>query len=396
MKLKKTIFTGLLAAILFTSCATKGSKETSVEALKGKEGVFAVLETEKGTIVLNLFYKETPMTVSNFVGLAEGSLDAAKGKPFYDGLKFHRVISDFMIQGGDPQGNGTGGPGYKFADEFVEGYVFDKPGKLAMANSGANTNGSQFFITHVPTDWLNYKHTIFGEVLEGQDVVDKVAQGDTIKSLKIVRQGKDAEAFKVTQKSFDELKAAGAKKAATFQEELAKKTIAAVIEGCEKASNGTYYQILKEGSGAVCGKGKNVTVEYKGYLPDGQIFDAFSFLTDIIGHAKKEIVLIDGYIDVITLNILAKKNSGVDVFAYTLPSARISSQDINNFNAQYPTLTIKKTIAFHDRFLIIDGVEGYHIGASLKDAGKKCFGVNKIEGTDVVKDIMKKAQQTGT
>jgi hypothetical protein len=121
---------------------------------------------------------------------------------------------------------------------------------------------------------------------------------------------------------------------------------------------------------------------------DGQIFDAFSFLTDIIGHAKKEIVLIDGYIDVITLNILAKKNSGVDVFAYTLSNARISSQDIKNFNAQYPTLTIKKTIAFHDRFLIIDGVEGYHIGASLKDAGKKCFGVNKIEGTDVVKDIM--------
>ncbi len=129
---------------------------------------------------------------------------------------------------------------------------------------------------------------------------------------------------------------------------------------------------------------------------DGQIYDAFSLLTDIVGQAKREIVLIDGYIDVITLNILAKKNSGVDVFAYTLPSARISSQDINNFNAQYPTLTIKKTIAFHDRFLIIDGVEGYHIGASLKDAGKKCFGVNKIEGTDVVKDIMKKAQQTGT
>ena len=98
----------------------------------------------------------------------------------------------------------------------------------------------------------------------------------------------------------------------------------------------------------------------------------------------------------ITLNILAKKNSGVDVFAYTLPSARISSQDINNFNAQYPTLTIKKTIAFHDRFLIIDGVEGYHIGASLKDAGKKFFGVNRIEGSDVDKDIMKKAQQTCT
>ena len=129
---------------------------------------------------------------------------------------------------------------------------------------------------------------------------------------------------------------------------------------------------------------------------DGQIFDAFSFLADVIRHAKQEIVLIDGYIDVVTLNILAKKNAGVDVFAYTLPSARISTQDINNFNAQYPTLTVKRTTAFHDRFLIMDGVEGYHIGASLKDAGKKCFGINKIEGADDVKDIMKKAQQTGT
>ena len=146
-----------------------------MDALKGKEGVFAVLTTEKGEIVLNLFYKETPMTVTNFVGLAEGTLDAAKGKPFYDGLKFHRVIADFMIQGGDPRGNGTGGPGYKFPDEFVDELIFDKPGKLAMANSGANTNGSQFFITHVPTDWLNHKHTIFGR-REGRDLRGPVAE----------------------------------------------------------------------------------------------------------------------------------------------------------------------------------------------------------------------------
>ena len=274
MNLKKTIIAGLVAMMALTSCTAAGTKGKNMEALKGKEGVFAVLETEKGTIILNLFYKETPMTVSNFVGLAEGTLDAAKGKPFYDGLKFHRVIADFMIQGGDPQGNGTGGPGYKFADEFVEGFIFDKPGKLAMANSGTNTNGSQFFITHVPTDWLNYKHTIFGEVLEGQDVVDKVAQGDTIKSLTIVRQGKEAEAFKVTQASFDALKAEGAKKAAKFTEELQQKTIAKVIEGCEKSKSGIYYKVLKQGSGSLCGKGKKVTVEYKGYLPNGQIFDA--------------------------------------------------------------------------------------------------------------------------
>lgn len=117
---------------------------------------------------------------------------------------------------------------------------------------------------------------------------------------------------------------------------------------------------------------------------DGQIFDAFSFLAELIGQAKKEIVLIDGYIDVITLNILAKKKTGVDVLAYTLPSAKITAQDINNFNAQYPLLTVKRTVTFHDRFLIIDGLEGYHIGASLKDAGKKCFGINKIEGILII------------
>lgn len=127
---------------------------------------------------------------------------------------------------------------------------------------------------------------------------------------------------------------------------------------------------------------------------DGQIFDAFSFFSDIIRHAKTGIILIDGYIDIVTLNILSKKKPGVDVLVYTLPSARITTQDISKFNAQYPTLTVKKTTAFHDRFLIIDGIEGYHIGASLKDAGNKCFGITKIEGADDIKDIMNKAYQT--
>lgn len=129
---------------------------------------------------------------------------------------------------------------------------------------------------------------------------------------------------------------------------------------------------------------------------DGQIFDSFSLLTDMIRRAKKEIILIDGYVDVITLNILAKKNTGVDVKVYTLPGAKISAQDVRNFNAQYPALTVKRTTAFHDRFLILDGMEGYHIGASLKDAGKKCFGINKIYGTDDIENIVKKAQQTST
>ena len=252
-----------------------------MDALKGKEGVFAVLTTEKGQIALKLFYKETPMTVANFVGLAEGTLDAAKGEPFYDGLLFHRVISDFMIQGGDPRGNGTGGPGYQFADEFVYDYIFDKPGKLAMANSGENTNGSQFFITHVPTDWLNYKHTIFGQVVTGQNVVDSVAQGDHIISLQIVRQGKDAEKFTVTQESFDKLKAEGEKKAAKFAEEQAareakkaEEQMKELTKGCEKSKEGIYYKITEPGTGDKVGKGKNVTVGYCGYLVDGTLFDA--------------------------------------------------------------------------------------------------------------------------
>ncbi len=257
---------------MVSSVACSSPKGAQVEALKGKEGVFEVLTTEKGEIVLNLFYKETPMTVTNFVGLAEGTLDAAKGKPFYDGLKFHRVIADFMIQGGDPRGNGTGGPGYKFPDEFVDGLIFDKPGKLAMANSGANTNGSQFFITHVPTDWLNYKHTIFGEVLAGQNVVDTVAQDDTIKSIKIIRQGAEAEKFTATQADFDRLIAENKK---AVEEREAKK-MAKVIEGCEKTKDGIYYKILDEGTGNVVGKGKHVTVDYKGYLVDGSLFDASS------------------------------------------------------------------------------------------------------------------------
>lgn len=243
-----------------------------MDALKGKEGLFAVLDTDKGEIYLELFYKETPMTVTNFVGLAEGTLDAAKGKPFYDGLKFHRVIENFMIQGGDPKGNGTGGPGYKFPDEFVDEFVFDKPGKLAMANSGPNTNGSQFFVTHVPTDWLNHKHTIFGAVVdeESQDVVDCVEQGDKIISLKIVRQGADAEKFTATQADFDRL-IEEQKKA---NEEKEAKKMASVLEGCTKDESGVYFKILEEGKGDPIGKGKKVSCEYKGYLVDGQIFDA--------------------------------------------------------------------------------------------------------------------------
>ena len=269
--MKKFLSTILLAtAILATGCAQ--SKGKNMKALEGKEGLFANISTSKGDILVELFYKQAPLTVTNFVGLAEGTLDAAKGKKFYDGLKFHRVIADFMIQGGDPEGTGRGGPGYKFPDEPVNGLVFDKPGKLAMANAGPGTNGSQFFITHVPTDWLNYKHTIFGAVVdaESQKVVNAVVQDDVIKSVTIIRKGTDAEAFKATQADFDRLVPVAKDAVKKFKEAQ----IADVIKGCEKTSNGVYFQIVKEGSGNAIGNGKKVTCEYQGYLPDGQIFDA--------------------------------------------------------------------------------------------------------------------------
>ena len=252
--------------------------DKELKAIEGKDGVFAIMQTSKGSIVLELFYDKTPLTVTNFVGLAEGTLDAAKGKPFYDGLTFHRVIADFMIQGGDPEGTGRGGPGYRFADECRDDLVFDKPGYLAMANAGPGTNGSQFFITHVPTDWLNGKHTIFGQVVnaDSQKVVNAVQQGDKIEKLTIVRQGEAAKAFTATQADFDKL-AEEAKIAAAEKAKAANAKKIAEVEkafpGYAKDSNGIYFKTTKEGSGSKIGGRKNVACEYKGYLVDGRVFD---------------------------------------------------------------------------------------------------------------------------
>lgn len=175
------------------------------------DGVFAEMETSKGKILIELEYEKTPLTVANFVGLAEGTKNYSKdggdakpqGKPFYDGLTFHRVIPDFMVQGGDPTGTGSGGPGYKFRNEIVSSLKHDRPGILSMANAGPDTNGSQFFITHKDTPWLDGKHTVFGHVVEGQDVVNKIVKGDTIKSVKIIRNGEKAKAFKGDQADFE-------------------------------------------------------------------------------------------------------------------------------------------------------------------------------------------------
>lgn len=175
--------------------------------LKLEKGMYAEIETNRGKIILQLEFEKTPLTVANFVGLAEGKIkNTAKPEkvPFYDGLKFHRVIANFMIQGGDPLGNGTGGPGYTFKDEFVPDLKFTGPGILAMANAGPGTNGSQFFITHVATPWLDQHHTIFGHVISGQDIVNATLQDDIIVHIKIIRKGKAAKKFKA-DKVFAEL-----------------------------------------------------------------------------------------------------------------------------------------------------------------------------------------------
>ena len=232
-----------------------------------ENGIYAKFNTTKGSILVKLTYDKTPGTVGNFVGLAEGNLEndaKPQGKPYYDGLKFHRVIPDFMIQGGCPQGVGTGGPGYNFDDEFHPELRHDKQGVLSMANAGPGTNGSQFFITHVETPWLDKKHSVFGHVVEGQDVVDSIAQGDVIESIEIIREGEEAknwnaiEAFRTFEGSREKRLAEEKKRAEEEMEKLA--------AGFDKTDSGLRYKIIQKGDGKKAEKGKKVSVHYKGSL----------------------------------------------------------------------------------------------------------------------------------
>ena len=239
------------------------------------EGIYAKFNTSKGLILLKLNYKETPGTVGNFVSLAEGTQKNSyknSGKPYYDGLKFHRVIPDFMIQGGCPQGTGSGGPGYQFDDEFHPDLKHNRKGILSMANAGPGTNGSQFFITHGPTGWLDGKHTVFGYVVEGQDIVNLVEQGDLIESVTIEYHGEAAEKWNA-QLAFNEFNAS-AEARLKAEKNAAHETLVSITSGMKKTESGLFYNITKEGTGLSPSKGSKVSVHYKGSLIDGSVFDS--------------------------------------------------------------------------------------------------------------------------
>ena len=273
MKQTGLLFIALVA--LFTSCKNNPYADLG-------EGLFANIETSKGDIIVKLEYQKTPITVANFVSLAEGKNEFVDGKfknkPFYDGLTFHRVIPDFMIQGGDPDANGTGGPGYKFKDEFDATLSHKNAGTLSMANGGPGTNGSQFFITHNDQSRLDNIHTVFGEVAKGMEIVNSIAQGDIISKITIIRNGSDAEKFdavktfkdyykdeaKAVKIAEDKAKLVMTEKSAYFVEKRKEVT---------KTKSGLQFVITSKGSGAKPKVGTQVFVNYAGYLNDGSMFD---------------------------------------------------------------------------------------------------------------------------
>lgn len=268
----KKIF--LLLSLITFSCAF---------AQNLPEGLYAELQTNKGSMTLALEFEKTPLTVANFVSLAEGNNKKAakkfKRKPFYNGLKFHRVISDFMIQTGDPNGDGSGGPGYNFSDEINPELNHDKVGILSMANRGANTNGSQFFITHLPTPHLNGKHTVFGHLVNGQETLFKIQQGDEIQSVKILRVGKKANNFNASRYFYKTLKKQ--QKAQKKKEKTTKKEITKNLKKFKDFNNkailtkkGVKIIYLQKGTLEKPIEDTEVLINYAGFLENGNLFDS--------------------------------------------------------------------------------------------------------------------------
>ena len=281
--MKKVKLWALLLPLLLVAC--KSAKYPNL-----KDGLYADIQTNYGDMLAELYYKTTPGTVANFVSLAEGTntyvADSLKGKRYYDGTKSHRVIKNFMLQAGDRTATGEGDPGYKFADEFVDTLRYTRKGQLGMANSGPATNGSQFFITEVATDWLNFRHTIFGQVIQGEDVISKITSVKTgaqdrpvdpvvIKKVEIIRVGKDAQKWDAP-KVFDAfMKEQNAK--AQKLESQKEKNLAVMSEQEAKAvaqPSGIKILKLKEGNGVKPQIGSDVLVNYAGFLrATGDLFD---------------------------------------------------------------------------------------------------------------------------
>ena len=259
-----------------------------------EDGMYAEFNTSMGPIVAELYFEETPMTVASFVSLAEGTstmVDSTyKGKKYYDGITFHRVIDGFMIQGGDPTGTGSGGPGYKFPDEFVDSLSHDSKGVLSMANAGPGTNGSQFFITLAPVQQLDGKHTIFGKIVKGQDVVDSIGKTETgqrdkpvkdvvMNEVKIIRKGSAAKNFDAPKVLESELASIEAEKEAEAQkmQEMAQKKaeeFEALEEKADSLDSGLKIYFENKGEGEKPNDGQKVLVNYAGYFADGTIFDS--------------------------------------------------------------------------------------------------------------------------
>ena len=258
----------LISIIILNSCNMNNSDLS--------DGLYADIETSKGNIVMQLYFEQVPTTVSNFVALAEGNHpvvdEKLSGKPYYDGLKFHRVIENFMIQGGDPTGTGSGGPGYQFDDEFSPDLKHDGPGVLSMANAGPGTNGSQFFITHVETPWLDGKHSIFGKVTSGQDIVDEIEQEDIIKNVKIIRVGKSAKNFDAPNIFEDYI--TNKSEADILNAEAEQDAFKDITNGMTKTESGIYYNISEKGKGENAKPNDLLSVHYSLQLMDGSEIDS--------------------------------------------------------------------------------------------------------------------------
>lgn len=332
-----------ISALMLLCVTTTSLFAQKVELPKDSDpGIYAAFVTTKGNIIVKLEADKTPMTVANFVGLAEGNLtlfDSIKiTKPFYNGLKFHRVIKDFMIQGGDPQGNGMGGPGYKFFDETRPDLTHSGPGILSMANSGPATNGSQFFITHKETPWLNGKHTVFGHVVQGQDVVNKIEQNDVMTKVIIIRNGKAYKSWNATenfktayakvQAEQEVKKAEQARLDAIEKERIAKCAAMSEAEyrvylldeirkkypNAQQTESGLVYVIQTEGNGTKANKGDNVSTHYIGTFLNGTKFDSSRDRNQPLDFTHNIGQMIAGYDEAIS--ILSKGGRGIFVIPY--------------------------------------------------------------------------------